>query len=72
MNLTFSSPGAPASLLDRALDSAPGPAGALQAVLLAQRLADGLLCSRPPQPDTRALTDHDPDPERIERVPTRQ
>ncbi|MDX3204749.1 tryptophan synthase subunit alpha [Streptomyces sp. NPDC006458] len=31
----------------RALDSAPGPAGALQAALLAQRLTHGLLSSRP-------------------------
>lgn len=31
----------------RALDSAPGPAGALQAALLAQRLINGLLRSQP-------------------------
>ncbi|MFI8951150.1 hypothetical protein ACIGO6_32120 [Streptomyces sp. NPDC053750] len=54
MNLTSSSPGAPASRLEQALANArgqgradPGPAGALQAALLAQRLTDGLLRSRP-------------------------
>nr|AHE39475.1 Tryptophan synthase, alpha subunit [Streptomyces sp. F2] len=31
----------------RAIEATPGPAGALQAALLAQHLADGLLRSRP-------------------------